>query len=531
MRKITLALILMCSLMSAHSLIAQVNEKISVNKDTLFVSRDSMVQLIRIKDSLLHVKRRDSIKMANLIVSLEFNRDSLNYALNESIYRQKLDSSDRMRRYLSYRDFNRRSRQELYLPIGIIDKDSIRSSMKKIVDIVFEDTAYTPRPQLLRSSMDQLVHHLNNDSVYFRIVNAMKDTIPFVLKKDRIDSTAFFVMNSKNDSAKIFIRSLDKNTMYMWVGDDLNLKPLLKKNATPEGIGINWQDPNKFRVSRRTVPLPPPRLWYLKSELMFTVNQTTFINWARGGNNNIAFTSDVRAWANYAKGNIKWDNYFWFWYGVQKTELLSLRKSADKIYLVSNLSHKAFKKFDYTLGMTFDTQGFKGYAYPNDSIPVSKFMAPADLKVNLGLTFKPNAKLTVNGSPLTSQFRFVLDTALIDQARYGLKKDQRANAQLGASITVNHSTVLFKTVTMTNFLNLFSNYLDHPERIYFDWRLGLQLKVNKYIFATIQTEVMYDPRTEIQLYKVKDGKKVPNGTGKRVQFNEILGLTFKYTFY
>lgn len=531
MRKLCLVLIFMCTLIPAHTLMAQVGEKASLNRDTLLVARDSLIQLIRIKDSILRQNRHDSIKMANIIATLEFNRDSLNSALNESVYRQKLDSAIRMRNYLSNRDFNRRSRADLYNPIWLIDKDSLRLPLKEIVDIAFEDSSFTGKPQLLRSTMHRLVNHINNDSVFFRIVNAMKDTIPFAIKKERKDSAAFFVMNSKNDSAKIYMRSLDKNTLYMWVGDDLNLKHLLKKQSTPEGIGIKWQDPNTFRVKVRPVPLPPPKLWYLKSELMFTVNQTTFINWARGGNNNIAFTSDVKAWANYAKGNIKWDNYFWFLYGIQKTELIDLRKSNDKLFLVSNLSHKAFKNFDYTLGMTFESQGFKGFAYPNDSIPVSKFMAPADVKINLGLTFKPNAKLTVNGSPLTSQFRFVLDTALIDQTKYGLKKDQRANAQLGASITVNSSMVLFKTVTMTNFLNLFSNYIDHPERIYFDWRLALQLKVNKYIFATIQTEMIYDPRTEIQLYKVMDGKKVPNGTGKKVQFNEILGVTFKYTFY
>jgi len=528
MKKFTLVLIFISALMPANSLIAQVGEKIAIKKDTLNVSRDSIIRLIRIKDSLLLMKRYDSINMSNLIVRLEYNRDSLNAALSQSIYRQKVDSAERMRGYLNYRDYNRRSRQDLYNPIGIIEKDSIRSSMKEIVDLVFDDTAYTPRPQVLRSSMDRLVYHLANDSIYFRIVNANQDTIPFVLKKNKVDSTAFFVMNSKKDSAKLFMRSLDKNTLYMWVGDDLTLKHLLKKPGPPEGIGINWQDPNKLRIPRRVVPVPVPKLWVLRSELALMVNQVSYANWAKGGNNNITFTTDLKASANYASGNIKWENSCWFVYGVQKAELMNIRKNQDRINLVSNLSHKAFKNFDYTLGLSLETQWFKGFAYPNDSVPVSKFFAPADLKLNLGMTYKPNQKLTITMSPLAGSQRFVLDTAMIDQTRWGLLPGKRMLAQLGARVVISHSMVLVKNVTMDNYLDLFSNYIDHPEKVNFDWRLNLNLRINRFISTTIKTELIYDNKVMIPIYETRDGTKVKIGEGKRIQFNEFLGVTFRY---
>lgn len=531
MRKLVLIFVLVIGMMSAHSLMAQVHIKDVPVNDTLNFSRDSLIRLIRIKDSLLHLVRNDSINMSNIIVMLEYDRDSLNSALNQSIYQQKLDSVERLRRYLSYREYNRRTRQNLYNPVGTIDTDSVRSAVKEVIDIVFDDTAFSPKPLVLRSSIERLVNHLANDSVYLSLVNAKQDTVPFVLKKNKVDSAAFFVMNDKNDSAKLFIRSVGKNTIYMWVGQDLMLRHLLKKQTTPDRVGIQWKDPNSLRIARRELPVPKTKLWYLKSELSLMVNQNTFVNWARGGNNNVALTTDVKAWANYAKGSISWTNSFWFVYGVQKTELLSLRKSADRISMVSNLSHKAFKNFDYTLGSTFETQGFKGFAYPNDSIPVSKLMAPADLKISLGLTYKPNPKLMVNVFPLAGQLRFVLDTTLIDQTKYGLKDDQRMNAQLGARVIFNHSAVLFKNVNMVNYLELFSNYIDHPEKVNFIWRLGLQLKVNKYISTSLQTETIYDNRVLVPLYEVQDGKKVKVGEGKRIQFSELFGITFKYTFY
>jgi len=528
MRKLTLVLIVLCSLIPLQSVWAQVNDKNISDRDTLSFSRDSIIHIIKMKDSLLHLKRRDSIKMSNLIARLEFNRDSLNSALKQSIYRHKLDSATRMRQFLNYREYNRRTRQELYNPIGYIDQDSIRKSMKELVDVVFEDTAYTPRPLMLKAYMDRLVYHLNNDSIYFRIVNANQDTVPFAMKEGRVDSTAFFVMNSNQDSARVFIRSLDKNTIYIWVGDDLMLRHLLKKPGPRDGIDIQWAAQNQYRIPRVKVPIPAPKLWYLKSEFGLMVNQVAFANWAKGGNNNIAFTSEVKSWANYAKGNIKWDNYFWFTYGVQKTELMNLRKSQDRIVIVSNLSHKALTRLDYTLGTTFETQGFKGFAYPNDSIPVSKFLSPADLKLNLGLTFKPNPKFTINLFPVGGMLRFVKDTVLIDQTKYGLKPDKRMMAQLGARVILSHNMVVVKNVTMDNYLELFSNYIDHPEKVNFDWRLSLNLRVNKYISTSIKTELMYDNKVLVPLYEVTDGKKIKIGEGKRIQFNEILGITFKY---
>jgi len=530
MRKFSFIFISIFLLIPSQFLMAQVNEKSLAGKENLNVSRDSLLQLIKVRDSLLLIKRHDSLIMANMIARLEFNRDSLNSSLNQAIYRQKLDSTDRMRKYLNYRDYNRRSRQGIYDPIGGIENDSVRSSIKQLADVVFEDTAYNPRPQALKSTMERLVGHLVNDSTYFNIINARKDTTHFILKRGKVDSTAFYVMNGSNDSAKLYTRTIDKHTMYLWVGDDLMLKHMFKKQGEPELIAIRWQDKNKARIASRKNPTPPFKAWTKGAELNLIFNQSMFVNWAKGGNNNTALTTDFKAKAIYAKGNITWDSRLWFLYGLQKTELLPLRKSNDKIHLESTLSHKAFKNFDYTLRSTFDTQSFRGYNYPNDSVPVSKIMAPGDLAISLGLTWRPNPKLTVNMSPISGQFRFVLDTTMINPIPWGLKPGKIMNALMGANVTVTYNTILFKKVIMGQFLNLYNNYIENPQKINFYWRMNLSLPVNKFISITLQTETQYDYRTLITLYEVKDGKKVKVGTGKRVQFNELFGARFTYYF-
>jgi hypothetical protein len=314
----------------------------------------------------------------------------------------------------------------------------------------------------------------------------------------------------------------------MWVGDDLKLEHLLKKQGTPVGIPIKWAGPLKYRIPRRPVPNQPPKLWFKRGEFNFMINQAAFSNWAKGGNSSIALTTDVKAWANYAKGNIKWDNSFWFVYGVNKAELLDLRKNQDKIEIRSGLSHVAFKNFDYSIGASIITQGFKGYSYPNDSIPVSKFMAPGTFQLNLGMNYRPNPNLKINMSPVTAKFTAVLDTVLIDQTKFGLKEGQRIRPELGAQVLIEHKTVLFKNVNMSNRLILFTNYLYHPEKVDIDWLLNLDLKINKYISTTIRTNLIYDDDIILPLYEIKDGKKIKVGEGKRVQFMETLAIGFKY---
>jgi len=527
MKRVGFLMVIILSLLSP-AVQGQVNQIQVKERDTLKMTRDSLIRMVRVKDSLLILARRDSVAMAHLIDNLEFNKDSLSGRLNEYYFRQKEDSANRMDLYFKNREFNRKSKSILIEGVNGIDEDSVKASMHDVLGLVFDDTAYSPKPRMLRSSMARLLGHLNNDSVHFNIINAKQDTIPFILKEGRVDSIAFYLMNSTNDSARVFMRSLDKNHVYMWVGDDLMLRTMLKKQGAPVTIPVNWYGKMKYRIPRRPVPALPPKLWNTGAEFNLLANQAAFANYVKGGTSYIAFTTDIKGRANYAHGNIKWDNSFCFIYGVQKTELLSLRKSQDRIEIRSSLSHKAFKNFDYSAGAFFLTQGFKGYNYPNDSVPVSKFFAPATLQINTGMEYRPNASLKINFSPASVKMTMVLDTLTIDQTKFGLKHGQKVRTELGAQVYAKHTSVIFKNVNMTNEVILFTNYLYHPEKVDIDWRLGLDLKVNKYITTSIRTNLIYDDDMIIPLYKIQDGKKVKVGEGKRVQFMETLGVGFKY---
>ena len=77
-----------------------------------------------------------------------------------------------------------------------------------------------------------------------------------------------------------------------------------------------------------------------------------------------------------------------------------------------------------------------------------------------------------------------------------------------------------ENITLTTKLSLFSNYANNPQNIDVNWETLLELKVNKFISATISTHLLYDDDISITDSKGK--------VGPRTQFKEVIGVGFAY---
>jgi hypothetical protein len=80
-------------------------------------------------------------------------------------------------------------------------------------------------------------------------------------------------------------------------------------------------------------------------------------------------------------------------YGLIASTNNGVRTNIDLFETNSKLNHKAFGKFDFSATALFKTQITKGYDYPNDSIPVSKFLNPATLTLGLDYTISQTSLL------------------------------------------------------------------------------------------------------------------------------------------
>lgn len=268
--------------------------------------------------------------------------------------------------------------------------------------------------------------------------------------------------------------------------------------------------------------------------------QVSLSNWAAGGQNSISGIALFNYYANYNKGKNIWDNSIDLGYGLTQNGDADPIKSEDKIDLATKYGRYAFKHWYYSALLGFKSQFTPGYNYPDDSTKISNFMAPAYITLALGMDYKPNDNFSVMIAPLTGRIIIVNDQDLADAGAYGVdpaeynelfekvKDGEKMRTEFGASIRALYKKDIIENVNLQTKLELFSNYLEDPQNIDVNWEVLISMKVNKYITATLATQLIYDDNTIIAVDNNSDG--IIDEAGPRTQFKEVLGVGFSYKF-
>jgi len=252
--------------------------------------------------------------------------------------------------------------------------------------------------------------------------------------------------------------------------------------------------------------------------------QTSLTNWAAGGQSSVAVNSLFSLFANYKSTENVWDNSLDIGYGLlQQGQNSGYMKTDDKIDLLSKYGRKAFKDFYYAALLNFKTQFSPGYNYPNDSVKISNFMAPAYLLGALGLNYQPNTNFNAFVAPVTYKLTIVNDDALSAVGAFGVDSGKKTKSEFGGYARLIYSKAdfkgeFFKNISFTTKLDLFSNYLKDPQNVDLSWETQIAMKVNDFISVNFNTHLKYDADTKV------------DGGAARVQFKEILGVGLSYKF-
>ncbi|MBI3521092.1 MAG: DUF3078 domain-containing protein [Bacteroidetes bacterium] len=283
------------------------------------------------------------------------------------------------------------------------------------------------------------------------------------------------------------------------------------------------------------------KAWKLGGVISVNGQQVSLSNWAAGGNNSISVAGLVNVYAKYKKGKATWDNNLELGYGVIKQgNNKKWWKNDDKIQFSSKYGHQISKNWYATALADFRTQFTNGYNYPNDSIYISKFMAPAYALAALGFDYKPNSHFSAFIAPVTGKFTFVQDDSLAKFGAFGVQKEIRDpndatvitqhylkhREEFGAYFKMQYQTKVMENITFQTVLELFSNYLHNPQNVDVNWSTLTTFKVNKFISATLATQLIYDD--DVSVTRSSGDKK---GTfGPDVQFKQVLAVGFTYKF-
>lgn len=303
-----------------------------------------------------------------------------------------------------------------------------------------------------------------------------------------------------------------------------------------------------FAIARRdstnTVP-DSLRMWHRGGYIGLNFTQSSYTNWASGGENSLSGQALFGAYVNYKKDTtLFWDTNLDLAYGMlQQGKNSIVRKTDDKIDFTSKYGHYAFAKvYYYSALLGFKTQFQPGYNYSGDTSKtlISDFMAPAYLTLAIGLDYKPSKKFSLLVAPLTGRTTFVLNTALADAGAFGVKKaeydtagnktkdGQHVRNEFGGYVRAQFKADIMKNVNMAARCELFSNYLKDPQNIDINAELLLTMKVNKYISASFNIQAIYDNDVNIAVDNNHDG--VIDSSGPRLQFRQVLGVGFSTKF-
>jgi hypothetical protein len=346
----------------------------------------------------------------------------------------------------------------------------------------------------------------------------------------------FWLKNEYADSVTIWIGNPSRNTIGLYLEKGINFRrPSRQDNYSDARINIQTLDNSKLLDVQEIVV--KHQYWKYRSEAAFVLNQASLTNWVKGGESSISTAMDITGFADYSNNNLKLssNNFARLKLGFLKSGHEDIRKNLDLLETNSKLNHKAFGKFDFSGILLFKTQIARGYSYTKtDTTLVSKLMNPAILTIGFGLDYKPNKTTSINFSPFSYKGTFVPDTAHIDQTKYGILINRRSKNEPGASFMISNVYKPVKNVTVTNRLQLFTNYINNPQNVDIDWEMIIVTNLNWFTDVRFNTHFVFDDDTKtVELDKDRVPILRPDGTQKktaRIQFKEMIGFSLVFRF-
>ena len=268
--------------------------------------------------------------------------------------------------------------------------------------------------------------------------------------------------------------------------------------------------------------------WTIHGENTFLINQSSFSNWAAGGENafaaNLLFNYDF----NYKKDKWSWDNKVIAGYGLNKQNGRSWRKNDDQISLNSLLGYQASERWLYTFFADFKTQFTDGYQYDDAAGTkelISGAFAPAYLSFGPGMAYKKSDNFYFNISPATARLILVGDDYLSSIGAFGVDPGDKSRFEFGASFNAYYKREIVENITFENILKLYSNYLEDPQNVDVDYTANLLMKVNRFVTVNAGVQLIYDDNTLLPYEK--DGV---SGTHPALQVKQVVGAGLTYKF-
>ena len=268
-------------------------------------------------------------------------------------------------------------------------------------------------------------------------------------------------------------------------------------------LSISAQDKKKAELQPK---------WKIKGRFGFLFNQSSFSNWASGGENTFAGNLNINYDFNYKKKNVNWDTRLISGFGLSHLSEKGWRKTDDRFELNSVLGIKITKYWFFSFLGNFKTQYTEGFNYkiePKES--VSDFLSPAYITFGPGVLWKKSDNLNMNIAPATARYTLVND---FFSGKFGVEEGRNTAFSLGFNLSGYYKFNLMENIQMENIITLYSDYLANVGNIDTDYQINIHFKVNKSIKMQMTFHTIID-----------------DNASSKIQFRQLFGLGVNYNFH
>jgi hypothetical protein len=279
-------------------------------------------------------------------------------------------------------------------------------------------------------------------------------------------------------------------------------------------------------------------LWRYYGLASFNLGQYSFTNWAAGGENNVNINSVLFLRMRYHRDKVSWENIWDAKYGTVINGKLEPKKTDDKLKFTSKYSFEASDHWRYSYLLDFRTQFTNGYNYPNDSIPISSFMAPAYFLVGVGMDWIPNKFLSVLISPVTYKVTIVNNQELANEGMFGVEKavyddlgriikpGKRIKNEPGAYIKFFYQEEFENGLSLNSRAEFFTAFHVWPIQTDVVWATLINYKISRYFSVIFTLDLVWDK--DIIIMQDTNGDGVKEVLGPRLQAKQSFGLGLSY---
>jgi hypothetical protein len=252
--------------------------------------------------------------------------------------------------------------------------------------------------------------------------------------------------------------------------------------------------------------------WKIHGRFAFIFNQSSFSNWASGGENTIAGNFNLNYDFNYKKKNVNWDTRIITGYGLSHLSEKGWRKTDDRLEINSLLGIKTSTYWFLSFITNFRTQYTEGFDYKKEpKVSVSDILSPSYLTFGPGMLWKKSDNLNLNIAPATARYTFVSD---FFSGQFGVEEGRNTAFSLGFNFSGYYKFSLMENIEMENILTLYSDYLANVGNVDLDYQTNIRFKVNKQIKMHMTFHTIID-----------------DNASSKIQFRQLFGLGVNYNFH